>query len=1149
MNALSICQAAFCLFFALSLITLPASADTQEVCLTAPVKLSEKMASRLKNQADAKVLFKQLRDDSSKFLSNFFSSYFSYERISISADRYAEAIEITDALVVLSSCLNKSIPLEHAYLLGDAAIAHEGGGDNDCAEQLFAASASIFTQQTETDNQNVTRGLVDYAIFLRNINKEDDALIWFRKAEEHASPQFLKVIRQLKTGSFDEPPESTDQPLQTARIQELLSKLEKLNSNLETLKNERRYAEAVSLSDEALAIGNELYGADNPLMAKLEMYLAAFAQLSGDYDKGENMYSHALGILTELGPVADHQLDAAKMHFASAFLSQSGKIADYEKINREVLESRRRRGDPPWSLAGPLANIAQSRRMQGYTEEAEQLYKESQAALVSSPQGKNNLGYAITLDGLASLYEDAARLAEALNLRLEAISILEQITGANHLQKSPSVRDPIVHAQEALDAAIHNLANLYVKMGENEKAEEMFRKSLKMTQEDFGNDDQVVISPRAGLAGFLIKAGRLAEARELLEQNMGKIALRFPAKNSIHRFITTILFGELDMATGRNASAAEYFDHGLEILNSTFASPPPKTLAKLLTLIGINHIKMKQNSAGISILIRAMEQHMKVRDAIMYTLNDRQKLNYLSASSDTTAVLLAALPDGSKEDVSRVFDLWLRWKGGLYETQHLYFSLANTGGDIVMIDLFNRLKDISRQLASLYLKDNNDVSSAKYLSSLEKEKENIETRLSKSSRQFFRIKRSEAMIGTDLAILLAGSTAYVDVAKIPGYDFKTMKFGPDRYFAFVRNNLRTDFISLGETEPIDSLVRKFQAEMRRAAANGIAPREIELRRLSRSIYSSVFNPLKAHLPADGNLYISPDGDLNLMPFEILEDTNGKQILDRYAISYATTGPDLFRSTSADISTSKEATLIADPDYDSGTTGTAQSVTIASRDLRSLHFSRLPETATEILTISDILAQSGLASRSLTGQLANDESLYALNAPRILHIATHGFFLKSLSGRKKNGQILDSGNTPPIESPLVRSGLALSGANRSLKQGGDTGLATVGKLVGLRLAGTDLVVLSACNTGVGDIEAGEGVFGLKRAISLAGARSLLTSLWSVPSDETVQLMTTFYNLWTGGKSKAQALQEAKLSMREKHSNPYFWGAFTLSGARN
>ena len=155
----------------------------------------------------------------------------------------------------------------------------------------------------------------------------------------------------------------------------------------------------------------------------------------------------------------------------------------------------------------------------------------------------------------------------------------------------------------------------------------------------------------------------------------------------------------------------------------------------------------------------------------------------------------------------------------------------------------------------------------------------------------------------------------------------------------------------------------------------------------------------------------------------------------------------------------------------------------------------------------------------------------------------------MSGRKKNGQILDSGNTPPIESPLVRSGLALSGANRSLKQGGDTGLATVGKLVGLRLAGTDLVVLSACNTGVGDIEAGEGVFGLKRAISLAGARSLLTSLWSVPSDETVQLMTTFYNLWTGGKSKAQALQEAKLSMREKHSNPYFWGAFTLSGARN
>jgi CHAT domain-containing protein/tetratricopeptide (TPR) repeat protein len=1106
----------------------------QSVCLPAPVKLSEKMSTRLKIQSSPQDTFNQLIGELKKI--------FQYQL-------FEEEKEITDAMVVLSSCLNKYDRLYHANILVNAVKAHYKSGDLDGAEQIYASAATILDQQPGSDNTFVEERLSQYAVFLAQRGKRDEALIWFAKAEEHASPSFKLYIQQLKAETVRDSPTTVGQTLEIANLKKIWAKIE-------TLKNESHYAEAVPLADEAIAIVTKVYGSDSRKFAYLEINLAIDIFMIADYEKSERMYSHGLGILSTKAPINVFELEKAKIVFASQFLvARAGKFAEAEKIYRDLVESRRLRGELPLALAGPLGNIAGLRDMQGDPEEAEQINKEVLAILESSSLGKNCQQYAASLNNLAALYRESFRLDEAIKIQLESISILEQLEISSTRTRPLGFTDPtgnsadeisIVNTKLSLPLKIKNLAQLYADKGDNAKAEELYKKSIKLMQELGTVGDINLIIPRAALVDFLIKTGKFDEVPTLIEQNIKTVDKYFPGKDNKHNEIMSL--GELDMAVGRNTSAAEYFEQALKCLN-TFPSPSPKALSSTLTSMGINQIKMKHHSAGIGMLVRAMEQKIKVRDTIMYTLNDRQKLSYLAASTDTVAQLLAALPGGSSEDITKAFNLWLRWKGGLYETQHVYFSLGNAGGGSITVELFNRLKDISRQLSIVYLQENFDEKSAGRILALEKEKEDIETRLTKSSRQFSNLKRGEVMSSTDLDSLLAGSSAYIDVAKIPGYDFKTMKFGPDQYYAFVRRNKRTTFVSLGESAPIDLLVRKFQAEFRRASANNIAPRADELRRLSRSINSLVFDPLKAHLPAGGNLYISPDGDLNLIPFEVLEDSEGKQLLDRFTVSYATTGPDLVRAASAVVSTSKEVTLIADPDYDGGATSDpTKSVTLASRDLRSLHFSRLPETATEVRVISGILAQSGLTSHTLTGQQANDQSLYGLDSPRILHIATHGFFLKSLSFRPKNGQPSDGNNVIPAESPLVRSGLALAGANLSLKQGGATGLATVGKLFGLRLAGTDLVVLSACNTGVGDIEAGEGVFGLKRAISLAGARSIITSLWSVPSDETVQLMTTFYSFWTGGKTKAKALQEAKLSMRSKNANPYYWGAFTLSGAR-
>jgi len=175
-------------------------------------------------------------------------------------------------------------------------------------------------------------------------------------------------------------------------------------------------------------------------------------------------------------------------------------------------------------------------------------------------------------------------------------------------------------------------------------------------------------------------------------------------------------------------------------------------------------------------------------------------------------------------------------------------------------------------------------------------------------------------------------------------------------------------------------------------------------------------------------------------------------------------------------------------------------------------------------------------------------------PRVLHIATHGFFQ---SDQKRTFTELRGERPSGLEDPMLRSGLFFAGANRTLAGQPaapdlEDGILTAYEMTGLNLQGTELVVLSACETGLGQVAAGEGVFGLRRALQVAGAEAVLMSMWSVPDRETQELMTGFYGKWLGGKEKHAALREAQLELRETvrarygQDLPYYWGAFVLVG---
>jgi CHAT domain-containing protein len=327
----------------------------------------------------------------------------------------------------------------------------------------------------------------------------------------------------------------------------------------------------------------------------------------------------------------------------------------------------------------------------------------------------------------------------------------------------------------------------------------------------------------------------------------------------------------------------------------------------------------------------------------------------------------------------------------------------------------------------------------------------------------------------------------------------------------------------------------------------------------------VMRPLRPLLGDTRRLLIAPDGSLNLIPFAALVDERNQYLIESYTISYLTSGRDLLRLQTSQRSESAPM-VVANPAYGRAATSVARAGQNAAgfrsggagrrqSDPDQIYFQPLPSTRHEALAIKATLRKASMLLR----EKATESALKRARAPRILHIATHGFFLDDQAappaetrGFFDDDPLRASGLrfskwAAMVENPLLRSGLALAGANQG-RGGDDDGLLTALEVAGLDLWGTKLVTLSACDTGVGEVKNGEGVQGLRRALVLAGSESQVMSLWPVLDTTTRDLMVPYYKALRQGKGRSDGLRQAQLRMlrSEDCQHPFYWAAFIQSG---
>jgi CHAT domain-containing protein len=398
----------------------------------------------------------------------------------------------------------------------------------------------------------------------------------------------------------------------------------------------------------------------------------------------------------------------------------------------------------------------------------------------------------------------------------------------------------------------------------------------------------------------------------------------------------------------------------------------------------------------------------------------------------------------------------------------------------------------------------------------------------------------------------------------------------DAYIAFVipsgQGSVR--LVDLGDAPGLDRLIQGYRSELTRPDSTADAVQGRDIVRSSTRHHEGSRDALRARLTdplltAIGNrtrVFVAPDGDLTRLPFEALHDTAGNYLIDTHEISYLSAGRDLVTLASRPPDrVASEALVLANPDYDlrgddmqsPSHPPVAETRAMAAvapdpheplrRQMREggIRFADLPGTREEGIAVAGLLRVEPHLDRD-----ASEERLKAARSPLVLHIATHGFFLPAPEAESA-GTGRSTGTDAASRNPLVRSGIALAGANAWLRgepmpAGIDDGVLTGEDILSIDLDATELVVLSACETGLGDIVAGEGVMGLRRAFAVAGARTLVLSLWKVPDLQTRMLMESFYRALLEGKGCAEALRQARLEVRERYPAPWYWAAFVCQG---
>ena len=916
------------------------------------------------------------------------------------------------------------------------------------------------------------------------------------------------------------------------------------------------YADAVPPLERAIAIRTRLTPR-HPETASVMQVRGDVLFLLGDANGAHKMWTTALGITERsLGP--DHPSLAEFFRRLGFAEFSAGRLTEARRLRERAV----RIGEAALAPCDPavtrlLNGLAESLRYDGDYFGARRLYTRA-LGTIDKCLGKTHSDYATYVFNDASLAREIGDLAEADALYERALQIWTKSLGPNH-----------AYVARGLDA----LAEVAALRGQLERSRTLYEQALAIHRRQLGDHHPQVAWMLTNLARTVADEGDTTQAIRYVNQAVAIFQKSGSSDEPDHFARVLELRGTLQMRAGDLSQARVSLAQALAERERIFGRAHPLAAATRATLATVDLASGRPDAA----LAAALEAEQVGRDHLRFTvryLPERLAMAYAAKRPRGLDLALSVTAAAVPTDASRVFDSVIRSRGVMLDelaARRLASYSGSTGGSPVTA----AAAAARQRFANLVVRSLLEPVPREVLEEARNQKENAERALAERTVEG-RVELARASSGADEVkralppdSVLVSFVRY-DQTRPPASG--SISTAVPSYGAFVvkAGSTRVVFAPLGPASSIEPLV----SEWRKTASGENTP-GMMTRDRAEALYvaaagrlrSAVWDPIEAEVASARRVFVVPDGMLNLVNLVALTDRQGRYFVERDAvIHYLSTERDVVASGLE--STSRGGLLaVGNPAFDEGGPPSRARAAAFRSDCEPsgpTRFGDLPGSQSEVTEISQIWPASGSnAVTVLSGSTASESAVKnALAGRRVLHFATHGFFLGeecppagSRAGGLARSTVAVRFAEESRENPLLLSGLAFAGANRRGTAGldEDDGILTAEEVAGLNLNGVEWAVLSACDTGLGEIKAGEGVFGLRRAFQVAGARTVIMSLWPVDDQATRAWMRALYDArFRRGLSTADAVHSASVAVlndrraKKQSTLPVYWASFVAAG---
>jgi len=957
-----------------------------------------------------------------------------------------------------------------------------------------------------------------------------------------------------------------------------------------------------SMYEHLIRLSENVHGDSSSELAGVLVDYAFHCQRRRRLSEAEELYSRAENILVHVKGADSPEVAEVLSNASSIYIHQKQFPKANAHLERVLSIYRNAHGENQSKIVGVLTKMGERLRIQGRFAEAETRLLEA-LQIADSLRDVSPIADSFTdlspnsiiniLTQLGKLYIVQVRYREADRYLKRALRIVDRLSPASTSGTRPEL--------------LNEMGNYYMAKGQNDKAERYYQEALLLREQDVreiletGNPN--IAEPLNNLGELCLKTDRLEEARSYYRRALDARMDYFGPEAEILVY-SLIGLGEVYREQGDTASADSMFSWALRNVKSAFGqthqhiswclsqlgglrfsqgdyATAESLYADVLSInkqiYGSEHPEISNCYRNLALVLGSTGEYansvtafryMKdIRSSFIHSVfsyaSQQQKLKYaqLYPLVDDAALSLA-MEYPSIDAIELALEMVLQGKAAVLDAMMAERKYARCSLDADVDSMNDRHTEVCSAIASLTIAGVDYFEGSSFrdsLAALNRVRDSLEVELSWKCTELGEEFSSRKVCIKDVANRLPEDAVLWEIYKYQPYDFGMVT----STFSLVSTG-EVALVDLGKASAIDSLVTLTRQLVYGYESKRSFPIALRLQQRLQDVSSELFDilmiPLLTSLGDRTRILICPDGLLSLNSFKMLIDTEGRFAIEKYNISYLSSGRDLIHYGETE-DQSDFALVMGCPDYDLGKSledlppesdlhpsGSEQSSGMSN--CFNHRFVSLEWSESELDAVVTMLCKrSELEVHSYRGVEAREEVLKDMrDSPRIVHLTTHGFSCEDL----------DSENSLSTDNPLLRFGLALAGANvrKDRSTDGsfrpDDGILTAFEASGLNLESTELAVLSACETGLGEVSNGEGVFGLRRAFQHAGAQAILMSLWNAPDKETTSLMEGFYSNWLSGMSKQEALRVSSLAEIEKQrakrgfAHPYFWAAFVLTG---